>query len=73
MVRRVTAMHSYGICIRDGGPAEDAFDVVILSMPGYAFSARPTATGWRLEHIARAWEQMELFVTELRSAFRRLW
>ena len=29
-----------------GGSAEEAFDVVIPSMPGYGFSARPTETGW---------------------------
>ncbi len=38
-----------------GGKAEDAFDVVIPSMPGYGFSGRPTATGWDPQHIARAW------------------
>jgi pimeloyl-ACP methyl ester carboxylesterase len=29
-----------------GGRAEDAFDVVIPSMPGYGFSGRPATTGW---------------------------
>jgi pimeloyl-ACP methyl ester carboxylesterase len=38
-----------------GGTAADAFDVVIPSMPGYGFSARPTATGWDPTRIARAW------------------
>lgn len=38
-----------------GGTAADAFDVVIPSLPGYGFSARPTATGWNPERIARAW------------------
>jgi pimeloyl-ACP methyl ester carboxylesterase len=38
-----------------GGKAEDAFDVVIPSLPGYGFSGRPTATGWEPVHIARAW------------------
>ena len=38
-----------------GGSAADAFDVVIPSMPGYAFSGKPTATGWGPERIARAW------------------
>jgi pimeloyl-ACP methyl ester carboxylesterase len=38
-----------------GGHAEDAFDVVIPSMPGYGFSGKPTATGWDPDHIARAW------------------
>jgi pimeloyl-ACP methyl ester carboxylesterase len=38
-----------------GGKAEDAFDVVIPSMPGYGFSGKPTTTGWDAPHIARAW------------------
>jgi len=38
-----------------GGKAEDAFDVVIPSMPGYGFSGKPTKTGWDPAHIARAW------------------
>ena len=38
-----------------GGRAEDAFDVVIPSLPGFGFSGRPTDTGWGLERIGRAW------------------
>jgi pimeloyl-ACP methyl ester carboxylesterase len=38
-----------------GGSADDAFDVVIPSIPGYGFSGRPNTTGWNPEHIARAW------------------
>ena len=38
-----------------GGKADDAFDVVIPSMPGYGFSGQPTAPGWGPERIARAW------------------
>ena len=38
-----------------GGRAEDAFDVVIPSMPGYGFSERPAGTGWDPDRIARAW------------------
>src|SRR3954465_4061548 len=38
-----------------GGSAEDAFDVVVPSMPGYGFSAKPAAPGWDPVHIARAW------------------
>jgi pimeloyl-ACP methyl ester carboxylesterase len=38
-----------------GGRAEDAFDVVIPSLPGFGFSDRPTETGWGLERIGRAW------------------
>jgi pimeloyl-ACP methyl ester carboxylesterase len=39
-----------------GGRAEDAFDVVIPSMPGYGFSERPKGTGWNPDRIARAWD-----------------
>src|SRR5215217_841529 len=35
-----------------GGKAEDAFDVVIPSIPGFGFSAKPTGTGWDPDHIA---------------------
>jgi pimeloyl-ACP methyl ester carboxylesterase len=38
-----------------GGKAEDAFDVVIPSMPGYGFSGHPDITGWGPSHIANAW------------------
>jgi pimeloyl-ACP methyl ester carboxylesterase len=38
-----------------GGKPEDAFDVVIPSMPGYGFSGKPTSPGWGPEHMARAW------------------
>ena len=38
-----------------GGRAEDAFDVVIPSMPGYGHSCKPTTAGWDVDHIARAW------------------
>jgi pimeloyl-ACP methyl ester carboxylesterase len=38
-----------------GGSAEDAFDVVIPSIPGYGFSGKPAETGWDPVHIARAW------------------
>jgi pimeloyl-ACP methyl ester carboxylesterase len=38
-----------------GGTVADAFDVVIPSMPGYGFSAKPTTTGWGPERMARAW------------------
>jgi pimeloyl-ACP methyl ester carboxylesterase len=41
-----------------GGQAEDAFDVVIPSMPGYGFSGKPTGTGWNPERIARAWAEL---------------
>jgi pimeloyl-ACP methyl ester carboxylesterase len=38
-----------------GGRAEDSFDVVIPSLPGYGFSGKPTALGWDPVRIARAW------------------
>jgi pimeloyl-ACP methyl ester carboxylesterase len=38
-----------------GGTAEDAFDVVIPSLPGYGFSGKPATTGWGPEKIASAW------------------
>src|SRR3712207_3215971 len=41
-----------------GGAAEDAFDVVIPSMPGYGFSGKPTSTGWGPERMARAWAEL---------------
>jgi pimeloyl-ACP methyl ester carboxylesterase len=41
-----------------GGRAEDAFDVVIPSLPGYGFSNRPTGTGWDPDRIARAWAEL---------------
>ena len=41
-----------------GASAEDAFDLVVPSMPGFGFSARPQATGWNPERIAGAWEEL---------------
>ena len=38
-----------------GASAADAFHLVIPSMPGYGFSAKPTTTGWGPDRIARAW------------------
>jgi epoxide hydrolase len=40
---------------RYGGRAEDAFDVVVPSLPGFAFSDKPAETGWDVNRIARAW------------------
>ena len=39
-----------------GGKAEDAFDVVIPSLPGYGFSSKPAELGWDAPRIARAWD-----------------
>jgi pimeloyl-ACP methyl ester carboxylesterase len=41
-----------------GGRAQDAFDVVIPSMPGYGFSGKPINTGWNPDRIARAWAEL---------------
>jgi pimeloyl-ACP methyl ester carboxylesterase len=41
-----------------GGRAEDAFDLVLPSLPGYGFSGKPTGTGWDPDHIARAWAEL---------------
>jgi pimeloyl-ACP methyl ester carboxylesterase len=38
-----------------GGGAEDAFHLVIPSIPGYGFSGKPTTSGWDPARIARAW------------------
>jgi len=37
---------------------EDAFDLVLPSMPGYGFSGRPTSAGWDPDRIARAWAEL---------------
>jgi pimeloyl-ACP methyl ester carboxylesterase len=41
-----------------GGKAEDAFDIVIPSLPGHGFSAQPTATGWDPTRVAHAWIEL---------------
>ena len=41
-----------------GGSAEDAFDLVLPSMPGFGFSGKPTTTGWGPDRIARAWAEL---------------
>ncbi len=41
-----------------GGKAEDAFDVVIPSLPGFGFSGKPTEAGWDLDRIAKAWAEL---------------
>jgi pimeloyl-ACP methyl ester carboxylesterase len=42
----------------NGGSAEDAFHLVIPSMPGYGFSGKPNATGWGPARIAGAWSTL---------------
>jgi pimeloyl-ACP methyl ester carboxylesterase len=41
-----------------GGPAEDAFDLVLPSLPGYGFSGEPTEVGWDPGRTARAWAEL---------------
>ena len=41
-----------------GGRAEDAFHLVIPSLPGFGFSGKPSATGWGVEKIARSWGEL---------------
>ena len=41
-----------------GGRAEDAFDLVIPSLPGYGFSAEPAEAGWDPGRIAHAWAEL---------------
>jgi len=43
---------------RFGGKAEDAFHVIIPSMPGYGFSDKPRDLGWNPARIAAAWAQL---------------
>ncbi|HEU5439701.1 MAG TPA: epoxide hydrolase [Ktedonobacterales bacterium] len=40
------------------GRAEDAFDLVLPSIPGYGFSGEPTEVGWDAGHVARAWAEL---------------
>jgi pimeloyl-ACP methyl ester carboxylesterase len=44
--------------VAHGGRAEDAFDLVLPSMPGYGFSEKPTSTGWNPDRIARGWAEL---------------
>ena len=57
-----------------GGSAEDAFDVVIPSIPGYGLSGKPTTSGWGPEHVASASVELmkRLGYDALRRARRRL-
>jgi pimeloyl-ACP methyl ester carboxylesterase len=44
--------------VNPGVEKEPAFDVVVPSLPGYGFSARPSTTGWGIERIADAWAEL---------------
>jgi len=41
-----------------GGGAEDAFDLVLPSLPGYGFSGQPTELGWDPVRVAQAWAEL---------------
>jgi pimeloyl-ACP methyl ester carboxylesterase len=41
-----------------GGTAEDAFDLVLPSLPGYGFSGQPTEVGWDSARIGKAWAEL---------------
>jgi pimeloyl-ACP methyl ester carboxylesterase len=41
-----------------GGDAEDAFHLVVPSMPGYGFSNEPTDLGWNVGRVAQAWAEL---------------
>jgi pimeloyl-ACP methyl ester carboxylesterase len=41
-----------------GAHPEDAFDLVLPSMPGFGFSGRPTGPGWDPDRIARSWAEL---------------
>jgi pimeloyl-ACP methyl ester carboxylesterase len=41
-----------------GGTAEDAFDLVLPSLPGYGFSGEPAEVGWNVGRIAGAWAEL---------------
>jgi pimeloyl-ACP methyl ester carboxylesterase len=41
-----------------GGSAEDAFDLVLPSVPGYGFSAEPAEIGWNPGRVAPAWAEL---------------
>jgi pimeloyl-ACP methyl ester carboxylesterase len=41
-----------------GGRVEDAFHLVIPSLPGFGFSGKPSTTGWGVEKIAEVWSEL---------------
>jgi pimeloyl-ACP methyl ester carboxylesterase len=41
-----------------GGSAEEAFHLVLPSLPGYGFSGEPTEVGWNVGRIAKAWAEL---------------
>ncbi len=57
--------------VAHGGRSEDAFDIVLPSLPGYGFSAKPETSGWNLVKISRAWHQLMLRLGYPTYTFRR--
>jgi hypothetical protein len=53
-----------------GGRAQDAFHVVVPSLPGFGFSDKPTVTGWNLSRIASAWSELIQRLGRRRSDMR---
>lgn len=47
-----------------GGSAEDAFDVVVPSIPGYGFSGKPTRSGWGPERVASAAVELAAWIAD---------
>ncbi len=43
---------------KHGGKIEDAFHLVLPTMPGYGFSGKPKTTGWTIDHIGAAWAEL---------------
>lgn len=41
--------------VEHGGTEDDAFDLVIPSLPGFGFSSKPTEAGWSVSRVAKAW------------------
>ena len=41
-----------------GGSAEDAFDLVLPSLPGYGFSGEPAELGWNVGRVGQAWAEL---------------
>ncbi|MFT5484974.1 MAG: pimeloyl-ACP methyl ester carboxylesterase, partial [Halieaceae bacterium] len=41
-----------------GGQSEDAFHLVLPTLPGYGFSGKPALSGWGVDKIGRAWAEL---------------
>jgi len=44
--------------VSHGGTAEDAFHVVVPSLPGYGWSGKPARAGWDVPKVGQAWAQL---------------